>query len=119
MLEKANAKLKGEMTTNNKNPYIQVVGNFLLQHLESHPAGAGKILAEDRTIAKSIEAMRKAAEKKKIGNMAVLTDAEGFAVVLEYFGIDGQPVKVEAPAVSSVNPEKASDDFNVSLDDFL
>lgn len=115
----AKEKINSEMSSNNNNPYIQVVGNFLLQHLESDPGAAEKILAKDKNITKSLEAMRKAAEKKKVGNMAVLTDAEGFAVVLKYFGIDGQPVNVEAPAVTPVKQEKPTDDFNVSLDDFL
>ncbi len=119
MESKAKEKINSEMSSNTNNPYIQVVGNFLMQHLESDPGAAEKILVKDKTIAKSLEAMRKAAEKKKVGNMAVLTDAEGFAVVLKYFGIDGQPVSVEVPTVPPVKPEKPTDDFNVSLDDFL
>ncbi|WLR54855.1 hypothetical protein LC048_21045 [Mesobacillus subterraneus] len=116
---KAIEKIQGEMNSNSNNPYIQVVGNFLLHHLDGDQGAAEKILAEDKTIAKSLEAMRRAAEKKKVGNMAVLTDAEGFAVVLKYFGIDGQPVSVEVPATPPVKTEKPSNDFNVSLDDFL
>lgn len=119
MKQQAIEKIQGEMNGNGNNPYIQVVGNFLLQHLDGDQGAAEKILAKDKTIAKSLEAMRKAAEKKKVGNMAVLTDAEGFAVVLKYFGIDGQPVNVKASAVPPVKTEKPSDDFNVSLDDFL
>ncbi len=119
MKDKAIEKIQGEMNGNGNNPYIQVVGNFLLQHLDGDPGAAEKILAEGKSIAKSLEAMRKAAEKKKVGNMAVLTDAEGYAVVLKYFGIDGQSMNVKVSAVPPVKTEKSSDDFNVSLDDFL
>lgn len=117
MKAKAIEKIRAEMKTTN--PYTLVVGNFLLQHLESNPEAAEKILVQDKTIAKSLEAMRKVAEKKKVGNVAVLTDAEGFAEVLKYFGIDGQPVKVEASGAPSAKPERPTDEFNVSLDDFL
>lgn len=79
-------KLRAEMEANQTNPYVQVIGAYLVKHLNSHPEHAESFLAEDKTILKSLDAMRKEAEKKKVGNVAVLTDAEGFAVVLEYFG---------------------------------
>jgi excinuclease UvrABC nuclease subunit len=111
------SKIKAEMEKE-KNPYVQVVGGFLLQHLDKNPHDAEKILVQDKTIQKSLEAMKKEAEKKKVGNCAVLTDAEGFAVVLKYFGIDGQVVVPEAP-VPMATPSKTSSDFDVKLDDFL
>jgi hypothetical protein len=87
MIEQATAKIESEMLGKKDNPYIQVVGGFLLKHLDSNPQGAEKVLNKEKTIAKSLDEMKKAAEKKKVGGVAVLTDEEGFKIVLEYFGI--------------------------------
>ena len=95
MLEKATEKLTNEMTSNPTQPYVQVVGQYLLNHLEAQPEHADNILAEDKTILKSLDVMRRFAERKKVGNVAVLTDDEGFAVVLQYFGCwEGEPIEL-------------------------
>jgi len=121
-MEAAINKIRAEITANANNGYVNVIGEFLLQHLTVNPQSAEKILAEDKTIIKSLEAMRKEAEKKKVGNCAVLTDAEGFTVVLEYFGFEG--AAVTAPKEStltkpSMAPVSHESDFDVKLDDFL
>jgi hypothetical protein len=121
MPSKAIEKIQSEMTKNNTNSYIQVVGGFLLQHLSENPQDAEKINAADKTIGKSLNEMEKAARKKKVGNYAVLTDQEGFEVVLKYFGIEGQPAPMPSatvmpPAAHSPAP---SPSFNVSLEDLL
>ncbi|WP_284641210.1 hypothetical protein [Paenibacillus silviterrae] len=87
MLNKAVEKLNTEIEKENK-PYVTAIGNFLLQHLQSKPHDAEKILSQDKSIVKSLDAMRAVAEKNKVGNCAVLTDQEGFAIVLNYFGIE-------------------------------
>lgn len=117
MIEKAIEKIKNEMEKNKNNPYIQVVGYFLLQRLKQNQGAAEKILQEGKTIAKSLDDMRKVAEKKKVGSCAVLTDQEGFETVLKYYGINApvpEPVLKEEP-----KKEEPKDDFNYSLDDFL
>ena len=94
MVDKAEAvqKLNQEMIANSNQPYVQVVGQYLQKHLEAKPEHAEHILAEDKTILKSLDVMRRFAERKRVGNVAVLTDEEGFAVVLQYFGCwDGEP----------------------------
>lgn len=118
MSEAAAKKLKDEMEKNKKNAYVQAVGTFLLRHLENHPEDGEKVLAKDKTIAKSFDVMRKEAEKKKVGNYAVLTDQEGFAIVLDYFGIKSSK---EISATKETAPEKETPatDFDVKLDDFL
>ena len=114
MMNNAIAKIKSEMDQNKNTPYIQVIGNFLLQHLEKNPQAAAKINAVGKTISGSMAEMRKAAEKKKVGNCAVLTDQEGFDIVFKYFGIQTtETIQTAAPALS---PEV---DFDVSLDDLL
>jgi hypothetical protein len=123
MLKKAIKKLKSEMSKNN-NPYIQVVGGFMLQHLNENPERAEKILQEGKTIEKSLEEMKNAAKKKQVGGCAMLTDQEGFEIVLKYFGIDGL-VKDAAIATVQVKMETIERvsgkviDFDVSLDDFI
>ncbi|AOZ91588.1 hypothetical protein [Paenibacillus crassostreae] len=118
-------KLNGEIAASN-NPYVQAVGSFLLQHINSNPQDAEKIMATDKTIIKSLDEMRKVAEKKKVGNCAVLSDQEGFAVVLNYFGIErasiasvaspsGVPVLVSPQAAQVVKTVS----FDVNLDDLL
>lgn len=128
---KAIEKLQNEMNTNKGNSYIQVVGAFLVQHIQAHPEDAEKILAEGKTIGKSLEAMRKEAEKKKTANVAILTDQEGFAIVLKYFGIESttaiinphrsEPAPVPEPESAPAKPQqqKTQADFAVSLEDFL
>jgi len=120
--QEAVLKLKNEIEQSKNNPYVQVVGSFLLSHLESNHQDAEKIMTADKTITKSLDEMQKAAAKKKVGNCAVLTDQEGFAVVLQYFGI-GSAVTILAPvAAPIVEPtlkQKSKVDFDVNLDDFL
>lgn len=120
MLSNAVSKIKTEIDGSKNNPYIKVVGDFLLRHLEADPGAAEKIMAADKTIAKSLDAMKAEAKKKQHNGMAMLTDAEGFAIVLKYYGIKGTvasspvaqtPLRIDPPAPIS--------DFDVKLDDFL
>ncbi|QRG66948.1 Cas9 inhibitor AcrIIA9 family protein [Brevibacillus choshinensis] len=122
MLTDAISKLKTEITES-KNPYVQLVGQFLLQHLEQNPDDAACILKTDKSIMKSLDAMRKVAEKKKVGNMAVLSDDEGFAIVLNYFKAE-EPAPADKKAepgaekqAEPVKPEqKASEDSEEDFD---
>ena len=121
-VEQAISKIREEMTQNNANPYIQVVGGFLLQHLAKNPLDAEKILAVDKTIDKSLDEMRKQAEKKQVKQSAMFTPQEGFTIVMKYFGVDA--IVPEAPLVSAPAPElvekkPATNDFDINLDDFL
>lgn len=122
MLNKALSKIKDEMAKNQKNGYIQVVGRYLMQHLAANPGCAEKIMAADKTVAKSLDKMREEARKKQSGNCAVLTDEEGFAVVLKYFGMEGTPsgtsVQVPAPRPAAPAPVSATD-FDIKLEDLL
>ncbi|CQR71358.1 hypothetical protein SOV_17170 [Sporomusa ovata DSM 2662] len=121
-VEKAVSKLRTEMDQNRNNSYVQVVGSYLLTHLEKYPQDAGNIAAEGKTIAKSLDAMRQDASKKKNGNFAVLAPQEGFDIVMRYFGItesDGLVMTPRQPAAASVKPKAKDIDFDVSLADLL
>ncbi|WP_419892835.1 hypothetical protein [Oceanobacillus kimchii] len=82
-------KIQDEMKKAN-NPYVTLIGQYLLDHLKTNPVDADKIANKDKSIQGSLDAMQAAAEKKKVGNMAVLSDEEGFAVICKYFGIKGK-----------------------------
>ncbi|KZE79290.1 hypothetical protein AV654_17620 [Paenibacillus elgii] len=122
MVDGAISKLKAEMEANKDDSYIQYIGQFLLQRIEANPDDAAKLASKDKTIAKSLEAMRGEAKKKQKNGMAMLTPDQGFAIVLKYFGITGAaapvpaPVSVAPPAATVKNPIS---DFDVKLDDFL
>jgi len=123
MYQQAVEKLKAEMESSKKNSYVQVVGGFLLSHLDKNNQDADKFMVQDKTIAKSLDEMRKEASKKKVDNCAMFTPEEGFAIVLKYFGI-GSAVTIPAPVAATIQkpvttPKKSEVDFDISLDDFL
>jgi len=119
MLNKAIEKLKAEMKQNNNNAYIQVVGEFLLQHLEVNPGAAEMILQNEKTIGKSLNEMKKVAESKKVGNCAVITDNEGFTIVFKYFDIKDTPVIISKSKINTPEIKPKNVDFNISLEDLL
>lgn len=103
-VNKAIAQIHDEMETN-QNSYVRNVGNFLINYLEIDPGAADNILTEGKTITQSIGAMREVAKENKVDGVGVLSDAEGYEVVLRYYDID------------PVDPNE--DDFNSDLADFL
>lgn len=136
MQEKALEKIKTEMEQNKDNAYVQVVGNYLIKFLNKNPGTAEKFLTEGKTIAKSLEAMRKEANKKKENNFAMFTLEEGLEIVLIYFEICTKPEATipdpGAPAAAAAETKTPADMvmpetkvpappalFDVKLEDFL
>lgn len=95
----AKAKLRAEMAANAGNPYVQLVGKYLLDLLTTQPEAAEALTAEDKSILGSFAAMEAEARKKKTGNMAMLTPDKGYAIVRSYFGIPER----KAPEVISLD----------------
>lgn len=93
MIAKAIEKIETEMKKYEKDRSVQSIGNFLLQQLSENPGNAEKIIDIDKSIVKSMDYMRKEVEKtivkaKKTGGITcMITDAEGFEIVLKYYGI--------------------------------
>lgn len=112
MLAEAKKKLQDEMAKSH-NPYVNAVGGFLLNHIESHPEEAEKIVQEGKTVAGSLNSMKKEAETRKVGNCAVLTDQEGFDIVLKYFGCDSKATV--SNAIPTTAPQDADLTINVRL----
>ena len=113
-MKEAIEKIRDEMDKNPKHPYIQVIGQFLLQHIEAHPEAAEKMLAEGKSIKGSLTEMKKEAQKNQVDGCGVLTDEQGFAIVLGYYGVGDKPVKakitvpeapVMAPATAAASVE--------------
>ena len=97
MLEEVIKKLQDEMAKEEKNPFVQLIGQFLLGHLELHPEHAEQVVAEEKTIAKSLDAMKRYAQKRQVGGMAMVSDQDGYNIVLQYFGCyDGEPYDIPA-----------------------
>lgn len=124
MFENAISKIESEMNQNSNNSYIKVIGEFLLQFINENSEVAEKIMVEDKTIAKSLDAMKKVAEKKKTGNFAMLTPEEGFKAVLDYFDIKAETVTYASelpklvPIINNTS-EKKKASFDVKLEDLL
>ncbi|KEQ22858.1 hypothetical protein [Paenibacillus tyrfis] len=113
MQAEAIVKIKSEMEANKDNAYIQYIGQFLLQRIEANPDDAAKLASKDKTIAKSLEAMKSEAKKKQKNGMAMLTPDEGLAIVLKYFGT--APIAV---TTSTITHKNHASDFDVKLEDF-
>ena len=121
-METAKAKIRAEMAKEANNAYVQAVGAFLLEYLEQNPGAAGKISAADKTIAKSLDVMRSEAQKKKVGNVAVIAPQEGFAIVLKYFGVNDAAPSVVVPAKEKIvvtSSAPVADTFDIKLEDLL
>lgn len=113
-------KLRDEMAENSKNPYIQLIGDYLLQHLQQHPEATELILAKDKTIKGGLDAMKAEARKRQVDGCAMLTDEEGYTVVLRYFGLDPKVAAKKAPVAPAARPVKPSGiEFDVNLDELL
>lgn len=114
-MEQALNKVRAEMEAQKSNQTVQIVGAFVMKQIECNPLAAARVLVEGKTIAGSIDKMKQKAQSRQSGGVGVLTDDEGFKIVMEYYQID-------AGNASSVAPEASlpgSSMFNVSLDDFL
>ena len=80
-------KIRDEMALNDER-YVQIVGEYLTEYVQSHPEAGEKILDKDKDIKGSLNSVRAEAEKHKEGNVGVVDDATAFGIVLRYFGIE-------------------------------
>jgi hypothetical protein len=85
MIDQAILKLTEEMNSN-KNPYIQAVGDKLIQLCDNEYV-AEKIMQEGKTIKGAMDDMLKEATKRREGNSAVIDPIEGYNIIMNYFGI--------------------------------
>lgn len=110
MLQQALQKIQKEIGEKAGDAYVQHVGAFLIGYIRQHPEHAAFIVADGKTITGSLAAMKEEARKKQSNGVGVLSDEEGFAIALKYFGIP-----VRQPATAEVEPELTVS----SIDDLL
>lgn len=87
-MEQAMDKLRDEMAQKSDNGYVQAVGEYLTAYLLTHPTAAASIMTEGKTIEGSLQAAKESAKKKQQNGVAVVPDAEVYAEVLKYYGLD-------------------------------
>ena len=92
MINQAIEKIEAEMEEN-KNPYTEIIGNYVIQQIQVNPQVAEAIINEEKTLAGSLEQMRNEALKENIKNNEIPEHKE--------------------------EVKKINDDFNISLDDFI
>lgn len=131
MIYKAIDKIKAEMEQKKDNSYIQAIGDYLLKQVEINRDAAEKIVNENKSIETSFKEVEKVARKKAIGGGAVMSDAEVFKIVREYYSFEAVQdkfIQVEVEEIKEefkeeVQEKKANNvvsvDFSSSLDDYL
>lgn len=82
-------KIRDEMAKG-KGRYVQVVGEYLTDYLLGHTEAEAAILDSKKSIAGSLEEMKKEARKEAVNGCGVLDDQTAFGIVLKYFGIKGE-----------------------------
>ena len=112
IIEQAIEKVKEEMNSK-PNGYKKIIGNHVIGNLAVNKASAKEIVNGNKTLAGSLEAMRKEAEKFKEGNVAVLTDEEGFKVVDKYYGFIGIQTEIN---ISDKKEEVKKNKLDLSLE---
>lgn len=114
MIRDALLKLQGEIAAAGKDDEVSKgIGAFLINHIRSEQEDASKILAEGKSLSGCVQAMSneamEEAKKKGNGHAAIcITDAQGFAMALKYYG-------VYVPEAASL-PVTATN-FEVNFDD--
>ena len=112
IIEQAIEKVKEEM----KNSSLKIIGEYVLKHLEVNKNAAKNIVEGKKNLKGSIDAMRREAEKVKVGNMAILTEEEGFKIVDKYFGFVGVQEEMEVREAPK-EELKTKKKFSMGLED--
>lgn len=116
-MEKAIEKLEAEMKVS-KEPYVQLIGQYLIDHVRDNPVDAVHILNEKKSVAGSLEHMKNMAKKKQKNGYAIFTPDEGFAIILEYYGIETRKTVIENPKTVLETP-KSVHKLDINLEELL
>ncbi len=124
MLEKAIKKIQDEIAKNKDNPAIKAVGEFLIDHIHSHPEDAEKIMTNKKSITGAMDCMKEKAHKKAKNGYAVIAPNEGLKIVMDYFCIENNAKTVSKPVEgapkSKESAQKSNESvFDIDLDDLL
>lgn len=102
MKEKAIEKINAEVQKNPDNKYIEVIGQYIIDQCENEEM-AKAVLAEGKTLAGCLDAIKAIAKKKAVDNVGVVTEEEAFAEVHKYFGVSKE---TGAKAAVSIDLDK-------------
>lgn len=118
-------KINREMQKDPDDLYTEIVGHYVIDRC-MEPACERAAAEDDKTLDGAMRAIRQAAEKKKKGNVAVLTPQEVFQAVDTYFGfaLDAaaqmHAMNVVMTAGAAYAPERVQAQSKVlRLEDFL
>lgn len=121
IINQAIEKIKEEMEKDN-NPYMQVVGSYVLRNLEVNKPSAEKIVAGTKTLSGSLKAMEDEARKVAKNGVGILTDEQGFEIVSKYFEFEGIQIDIDVATKEDhksnvINiADKKKDIFNLDVD---
>lgn len=121
IINQAIEKIKEEMEKN-KNPYMTIIGNYVLSNLEVNKPSAEKIVNREVTLSGSLKEMEKEARKVAVNGVGVLTDEQGLEIVSKYFGFEGVQIDTYAATKEDhksnvINiADKKKDIFNLDID---
>ena len=93
-LDEALAKVQDETNKNLKSNYFTNVSEFIIDTLHAAPDYADKILAPGKSVQGSLDFMKSKARKAMSGGCAVISDAEGYKAVCEYYDLPKDMHKV-------------------------
>lgn len=121
MYEEAKKQLREEMEKS-KDPYIKVIGEYILQNIEVNKKTAELIVEGKKSLEDSMKVVKAVAREKAVNGCAVMEDEEVFKLVRKYYEFDGVQTQIAAE-VREETPKKKDNviypEFNVSLEDFL
>lgn len=109
MIQQAIIKINAEMQRNASDRYTEAIGHHVIDACTTE-ANATAILDQQKTLKGAMDAVRKEAQSKAKGGVAVMDDGEVYAIVDQYFGL------TTAPAAPAHTPAPAQKQAAVSLD---
>lgn len=120
-------KINQEMQKRPDDPYVEIIGHYIIDRCGLDADCERKAAAEKKTLEGAMKAVQEAAKKKAVNGCAVLTPDAVFGEVDKYFGFPADELAqaramrssgaVSAPAAPAVPPAPAA--VSVDLADFL
>lgn len=123
-IEEAIKKINEEISKA-KDPYVKIVGEYVLKHIELNGQAVEGIASGDKTITKSIDKVKSVAKTKAVNGCAMMTDEEVFKIVREYLKFDAVQDKIIQVEVEEIKEEfeikevKQHGKLDMKLEDFL
>ena len=125
--KRAIEKLDKEMEAA-KDPCFQYIAEQLLQLATSYPEVAEKILAEKKSLAGALDAIKAEAKKHAVGGCGCVDEAQAVKIACKYYNIKATKPAAGATAANQAlgkTPEMSMDTgtcaaaVSVNLDDFF